>query len=93
MKAKKERPKRAAALRYDAAGDGAPKLTAKGSGPVAERILELARREGVPVREDPDLLGALMQLDFYEEIPPELYKTVAEILAFAYGLNRRMEEG
>ena len=43
--------------------------------------------------EDPDLVGALIQLDFLEEVPPELYKAVAEILAFAYRLNRRVMDG
>lgn len=88
-----KRPKKAAALRYDSAKDKAPRVTAKGSGPVAERIVEAAKREGIPIQEDPDLVGALMELDFYEEIPPELYQVVAEILAFAYRLNRRMMKG
>ena len=44
----------------------------------------------VPIQEDPDLVGALVQLDFLDEIPPELYGAVAEILAFVYGLNRKM---
>jgi len=82
--------KRAVALKYEPARDGAPKLTAKGSGRVAERIIEVAEREGIPMQEDPDMVGALMQLDFGEEIPPELYHAVAEILAFAYRMNRRM---
>lgn len=77
-------------MRYQATKEKAPKVTAKGTGPVAERIIELAKKEGIPIQEDPDLTGALMQLDFYEEIPQELYAAVAEILAFAYRLNRRM---
>jgi flagellar biosynthesis protein len=86
--------KRAVALKYEPARESAPRVTAKGSGVVAERIIELAQKTGIPLREDPDLVGALIQLDFHEEIPPELYKAVAEILAFAYRLNRRMmEEG
>jgi len=84
------RRKKAVALRYQATKEKAPKVTAKGTGPVAERIIELAKKEGIPIQEDPDLTGALMQLDFYEEIPQELYSAVAEILAFAYRLNHRM---
>lgn len=83
---------KAVALKYDPIKDGAPKVTAKGKGQIAERIIELAKKEGVPISEDPDLVGALIQLDFDEEIPPELYKAVAEILAFAYRMNRRMKE-
>jgi flagellar biosynthesis protein len=80
--------KKAVALKYEPAKDQAPRITAKGAGRVAEKIIEVAQKEGIPMREDPDLVGALIQLDFDEEIPPELYVAVAEILAFAYRLNR-----
>ncbi len=83
--------KKAIALKYDPDQDQAPRVTAKGRGLVADRIIELAREEGVPITEDPDLVGALIQLDFEEEIPLELYQAVAEILAFAYRLNGRMK--
>jgi flagellar biosynthesis protein len=82
--------KRAVALKYDQTKDNAPRVSAKGSGLLAEKIIELARKEGIPISEDPDLVGALIQLDFQEEIPPELYRAVAEILSFAYMLNRHM---
>ena len=82
--------KKAVALKYDQTKDNAPRVSAKGSGLLAEKIIELARKEGIPISEDPDLVGALIQLDFQEEIPPELYRAVAEILSFAYMLNRRM---
>ena len=90
MANKKERVKRAVALKYEPEKDGAPRMTAKGSGVIAERIIELARKEGIPIQEDPDLIGALIHLDFGEEVPPELYRAVAEILAFAYRMNRRL---
>ena len=80
------------AVKYEPSKDNAPRVTAKGAGRIAERIIEIAMKEGVPIKEDPDLVGALMQLDFQEEIPPELYGAVAEILAFAYRLNRKMME-
>ncbi|MFH1491614.1 MAG: EscU/YscU/HrcU family type III secretion system export apparatus switch protein [Pseudomonadota bacterium] len=83
---------KAVAHKYEPAKNSAPKVTAKGSGRVAERIIEVAEKEGIPLQEDPDMVGALMQLDFEEEIPPELYHAVAEILAFAYRMNRRMME-
>jgi len=84
--------KKAVALKYEPGKDGAPRVTAKGRGRVADRIIELAREGGVPLSEDPDLVGALIQLDFDEEIPPDLYRVVAEVLAFAYRLNRRVKE-
>ena len=85
-----DRQKKAVALKYEPSKNNAPHITAKGSGLIAKRIIELAEKEGIPMKEDPDLVGALMQLDFYEEIPAQLYKAVAEILAFAYRLNRHM---
>lgn len=89
MRKNKDKQVKAAAIKYEPLNDNAPKLTAKGAGKVAERIIELAKKEGIPIQEDPDLVGALMQLDFQDEIPPELWKAVAEILAFAYRLNRK----
>ena len=82
--------KKAVALKYEPDKDNAPRITAKGKAMVAQRIIDLAQKEGIPIQEDPDLVGALVQLDFLEEIPPELYHAVAEVLAFAYRLNRKM---
>ena len=84
---KPPRRKSALALRYNSAKDRAPRVTAKGQGEVAERIMALARAHGIPMREDPDLIQALSQLDLQHEIPPSLYHVVAEILAFVYRLN------
>jgi len=81
-------PRKAAAIRYEQGVDSAPRLVAKGKGAVADRILEIARRHGIPIRQDRDLVQVLASLDLYQEIPPELYKAVAEILAFIYSLNR-----
>ncbi len=84
-----DKQKKAAALRYKQGEDNAPKLVAKGSGEVAERILQIARENGIPIREDKPLLDVLSSLDLYQEIPPELYKAVAEILAFIYSINKK----
>ncbi len=78
------------ALRYDAAQDGAPKVVAKGSGHLAERILEVAREHGIVIHEDPDLLQTLAALDVDMEIPEALYRAVAEVLAFVYRTNREL---
>jgi flagellar biosynthesis protein len=80
-------PKRAVALRYDPARDAAPKVVAKGQGPTAEEILKLARRNAVPVREDPTLVAVLSRLNIDQEIPPEVYRAVAAVLAFLYRVN------
>lgn len=78
------------ALRWDPEVNTAPDVVGKGRGAVAERILELARAEGVPVREDADLLELLAGLDLGEEIPPELYEVVAELLTFLHRVNESM---
>ena len=84
---------RATALRYDPAGGGAPQVTATGAGLVAERILATAREAGVPVREDPALAGALAALELGAEIPPALWRAVAETLAWAYQLDAEARPG
>lgn len=81
--------KKAVALRYKPDQDQAPKVTAKGAGVVAEKIIELARKHGIPVKDDPDLVEVLSQLDLEAEIPPGVYVVVAELLAFAYSMNRK----
>ena len=82
-------PRRTAvALKYDAATDNAPKVVAKGRGLVAEKIMALAREQGIPMREDPDLVQMLTHIDLDQEIPPSLYKVIAELLAFVYHLNQ-----
>lgn len=77
-----------AALRYRQGVDAAPTVVAKGKGAVADKILELAREHGIPIREDKNLVEVLSTLDLYEEIPPELYKAVSEILVFLYRMSR-----
>ncbi len=85
---KDEKDRKAVALKYERGKDLAPKVTAKGRGDVAERILALAREHGVAIQKDSTLLDALYRLDLNEEIPEELYTVVAEILAFVYRMNR-----
>jgi flagellar biosynthesis protein len=80
----------AAALRYRQEDDPAPRLVAKGTGVIAEKIIAAAKDAGVPVYEDPDLLALLMTLNVNELIPPDLYIAVAEVLAFIYRMNERV---
>jgi flagellar biosynthesis protein len=79
----------AAALRYDTKKDGAPRVTAKGRGVIAEKIIELAKKNGIPIKSDPALVHLLSKVDIDEQIPLELYRAVAEILAFVYSMNER----
>jgi flagellar biosynthesis protein len=93
MTAKKdEKIRMAAALKYEPAKDQVPVLAAKGRGLVAEKIIEIARKNSIPIKEDPNLVQILSKLEIDEQIPPVLYKAVAEILAFVYSLNERVRE-
>ncbi len=78
----------AVALRYDEKSDNAPVVVAKGKGRIAERILELAKQNNIPIREDKDLVQVLSFLKIDQEIPPELYQAIATLLAFIYRLNQ-----
>lgn len=79
----------AAAIQYDNHKDSAPRIVAKGRGAIAEKIIELARKNNITIKSDPALVQILSKLDLDEQIPVELYKAVAEILAFVYSTNSR----
>lgn len=70
-------------------GASAPSVVAKGYGQTAERIIEQAKEAGVFVHDSPELVNLLMQVDLDSHIPPELYRAVAEILAFVYFLEQQ----
>ncbi|MBO8158638.1 EscU/YscU/HrcU family type III secretion system export apparatus switch protein [Thermosyntropha sp.] len=81
--------KKAVALRYDEEKDAAPRVVAKGRGIIADKIKAVAEEYGVAVHRDEGLADYLMALDLYEEIPPELYPVIAEILAFIYRMDKK----
>ena len=83
----KKKIKQAVALEYDP-NDLAPKIVATGRGKVAERIIEEAKENDVPVHEDEKLANTLSKLDIGEYIPPELYEVVAEILVFVDNMEK-----
>lgn len=85
-----DKRKKAAALRYDTKKDAAPRIIAKGSGAIAEKILSIAKEHNIPLRDDPQLVEVLSALDLYQEIPPDLYKAVAEVLAFVYKMTKKV---
>jgi flagellar biosynthesis protein FlhB len=78
----------AVALAYDSAG--APKVVAKGVDFLAARIREEAEAHKVPIVANPPLARSLYKLDLDQEIPVELYKAVAEVIAFVWKLKTRM---
>ena len=80
--------RKAVALKYEAERDLAPKVIAKGRGHVAEHILETAQKNSVPVYQDKTLVNMLMALEIDREIPPELYKAIAEVMAYVYKMDK-----
>lgn len=87
-KNKKKEVKKAVALKYDMDVDNAPRVIASGEGKIAEKILQKAKEENIPVKKDQDLVEILAHLNIGDEIPPELYKVIAEILSFIYQLEK-----
>ncbi len=85
-------PSTAVALSYAPGSDAAPRVTARGTGYLAERIIAMAVENGIPIREDENLAQLLDALDVGVEIPPALYQAVAEVLVFVYRINGMMAE-
>jgi len=83
-----KKDKVAVALKYSSEDD-APKIIAKGKGIVANNIIEKGIDEGVNVHEDRGLVKELMRIDLGDEIPEDLYKAVATILAFIYEIDSK----
>lgn len=84
--------KKAVALKYIPGESEAPVVVAKGQGAVADMILQKAKENGVAVQEDAALVEVLSKLDLDQQIPPELYNLVAEILSFVYQSDRSAGE-
>ncbi|MCG3085233.1 MULTISPECIES: EscU/YscU/HrcU family type III secretion system export apparatus switch protein [Anoxybacillus] len=77
----------AAVIRYEE-GDKAPTVVAHGRGYVAEKIIELAKQNGVPIEQDAALVQHLLDLDLGDTIPPQLYAVIAEILILIEKMER-----
>ena len=87
MKHPKKQIGQAVALRYDRQMDQAPCVVAKGSGYIAEKIIQAAKQHDIPLVCDPVAGELLHHVDLGTTISPEFYQAVAEILAFVYQLN------
>ncbi|KFZ43748.1 flagellar biosynthesis protein FlhS [Anoxybacillus flavithermus] len=77
----------AAVIRYEQ-GDKAPTVVAHGRGYVAEKIIELAKQNGIPIEQDAALVQHLLDLDLGDTIPPQLYAVIAEILILIEKMER-----
>ncbi len=92
MSNQQPKTKKAVALLYDKQKSSAPKVVASGSSLVAEKIIATAIEAGVHIKEDRDLVELLAKIPVGEEIPAELYQTIAEVLAFVYSVNSVYKE-
>jgi flagellar biosynthesis protein len=85
--------KQAVALKYTPGQQNqAPVMVAKGKGRIAEEILKKAKEHDIPVQEDASLVEVLSKLEIDQEIPPELYQLVAEVLSFVYRSDRKAKD-
>ena len=82
----------AVALAYQT-GAPAPKVVAKGRGLVAEQIINVAQEAGVFIHESKELVSLLMDIDLDQQIPPTLYRTIAELLAWLYHIESAQKSG
>jgi flagellar biosynthesis protein len=82
----------AVALAYHG-GDPAPKVVAKGKGLLAEQIILRAQEAGVFVHESKELVALLMDVDLDRQIPPALYRAIAELLAWLYHIEAAQKSG
>ena len=87
-----DKREKAVAIRYDEHKGSAPEVVASGKGLVARNIIESAEKAGIYIKKDPDLVELLAKVPVGEELPPELYQTVAEVLAFVYSVNTKFKE-
>jgi len=85
---KKDDIKKVAALKYVPGEDSAPKIVAIGKGDIADKILEKAKENNVPIYKDETLAHTLSSFNIGDEVPPELYEVVAEILVFVSNLDK-----
>ena len=79
--------KKAIALAYTPQTDDAPKVVANGRGELAKQIISIAEQNNIPIKKDEDLIELLSKLEINDQIPPNLYKAIAEIFKFVYELK------
>jgi len=79
----------AVALKYNQEKNQAPKVIAKGEGKTAQKIIELANEHDIPIKKDEDLLELLSKVEIDKEVPPEMYKAVAEVFSFIYNVTKK----
>ncbi len=85
----KQKPAKSVAvsLKYEHKVDDVPEITAAGRGKIAEKILQIAQENGIPIREDGTLAEMLASIEIDSPIPSEAFMAVAEILSYVYQAN------
>ncbi len=81
--------KKAVALRYAPPKENAPRVLAKGEGRIAEKIIQVAELNNLPIRKDEDLVELLSKVEIDHEIPEKLYVAVAEVFRFIYSITNK----
>jgi len=84
--------RKAIGIKYEMESETAPKITAKGSGSIADKIIRIAEEYKIPIHKDPDLIEVLAGVELNREIPQKAYQVIAEILAFVYSMNNKLKE-
>jgi len=84
--------RRSVALGYDPESDRAPKVLAKGLGPVGDVILAIAKKHDIQIHKDPTLARSLYVLELGQEVPENFYVAIAEVLAFIYRMDKKMRK-
>ncbi|NCD12473.1 MAG: EscU/YscU/HrcU family type III secretion system export apparatus switch protein [Epsilonproteobacteria bacterium] len=87
MSTQTSKTQKAVALKYDREKQGAPKVVASGKGEVANNIIKLAQEHDIFIKKDADLVELLSKIEINKEIPPLLYKAVAEVFSFIYKIT------
>ena len=82
---------KAVALKYDQEGSSAPKVVAKGQGEIAKKILQKADEFEIPIFKNKALAESLLKLDVDEQIPPNLYKAVAEVFVWLMNAEQKAQ--
>lgn len=81
--------KKAVALGYKREKDNAPKVLASGNRYLADEIITIAQKYEIPIKKDPDMVEMLSQIEVNREIPPNMYRAVAEIFSFIYNITKK----
>lgn len=89
MNRKKVNGPTAAVIRYDEQNGQAPQLVAQGTGEVARKIIEMAKKSDIHLQEDESLVSHLLDIDLGDSIPPQLYAVIAEILLLLEELDQQ----